>query len=177
MVRAQQVGETVGVWGVCVGGGGVLCVGFCVDAGFGAETEEVRRLVDGGEYPFYMQVHTYPLDSTLQSVFHPLRFVTSIDNQFRFVARSRALHKTPPITHPSPLHSRLLRLPGPYAVLCRRSISPFLNDPLTLVTFHDLDFGSGDCADRGAAELFRELCPWWDDEFGKSGDESRIIGL
>ena len=58
MVRAQQVGETVGVWGVCVGGGGVLCVGFCVDAGFGAETEEVRRLVDGGEYPFYMQVHT-----------------------------------------------------------------------------------------------------------------------
>ena len=70
MVCTQQVGKTAGVWGVCVGGGGVLCAGFCVDAGFGDETEEVRRLVDCGEYPFHMQVHTYPPDSTLHSVFH-----------------------------------------------------------------------------------------------------------
>lgn len=166
MVRAQQVGAITGVWGVCVGGGGVLCVGFCVDAGFGAETEEVRRLVDGGEYPFYMQVHTYPLDSTLQSVSNPFCvFVTVLTISFAS------------LQGPVPYIKHLLsptRLPFTAAYFGSLGLTLyfavgvfplFLNDSLTLVTFHDLDFGSGDCADRGAAELFRELCPWWDDEF------------
>ena len=82
MVCPQQMGETPSFRGLCFRGGGVFCIGFCVDACSGYEAEEVRCPLDGGEYFVSMQVARSPRVLACSILERSVRVVEWADGSF-----------------------------------------------------------------------------------------------